>query len=105
MVLDLEPPEILAPGTPGVSLGTKIITSKFFSYHKNMMLFNAFFGFVLQKNAENREKWVKISTFPHLKRQWDNFEPFSCFSAFFAKQIQKMHKITSYFYDMRKIVM
>ena len=30
---------------------------------------------------------------------------FSHFSAFFAKQIQKTHKITSYFYDVRIILM
>ena len=39
------------------------------------------------------------------KREWDNLTHFSHFSAFFAKQIQKMHKISSYFYDVRKILM
>ena len=41
--------EIGAPGTPGVSLGTKFLVSKTFSYHPQMMLFYAFFKFVLQK--------------------------------------------------------
>ena len=42
MLLDPDPSEILAPGTPGMSLGTKIFSSKFFSYHMNNMLFYAF---------------------------------------------------------------
>ena len=41
--------EIGAPATPRVSLGTKFLVSKFFSYHPQMMLFSAFWGFVLQK--------------------------------------------------------
>ena len=49
MVLAVHPFEIGAPGTPGMSLGTKILSSKIFSYHKNMMLFYAFFHFILQK--------------------------------------------------------
>ena len=41
--------EIGAPGTPRVSLGTKFLVSKIFSYHPQMMLFYAFWGFVMQK--------------------------------------------------------
>ena len=41
--------EIGAPGTPGVSLGTKILVSKIFSYNKNMMLFYALFPFIMRK--------------------------------------------------------
>ena len=49
MVLGAGPPEILAPGTPRVSLGTKIFFSKIFSDRKNKMLFYAFGGLVMQK--------------------------------------------------------
>ena len=49
MLLDLWPPEIWAPGTPGESQGTKIFTSKNFSYQPLMMLFYAFWGFIGQK--------------------------------------------------------
>ena len=48
-ILGSRPAEILAPGTPGVSHGTKIFCSKFFSYHENQMLFYAFCGLVMQK--------------------------------------------------------
>ena len=41
--------EIGAPGTPGVSLGTKFLVSKIFSYHPQLMLFYAFLQFVQQK--------------------------------------------------------
>ena len=51
--------EIGAPGTPGVSLGTKFLVSKIFSYHPQMMLFYAFFKFVLQKML----KIMKIRSF------------------------------------------
>ena len=43
------PPEIQAPGTPGESQGTKILGSKIFSYHPQLMLFYTFWGFVSQK--------------------------------------------------------
>ena len=50
MLIGADPPEILAPVTPGVSQGTKILGSKIFSYHKNLMLFYAFLPFILQKS-------------------------------------------------------
>ena len=53
MLLTLHPAEIRTPGTPGVSHGTKKILSNFFLYHKNQMLFYAFWGFVLQKMPKN----------------------------------------------------
>ena len=42
-ILGSRPAEILAPGTPGVSHGTKIFCSKFFSYHPKMILFYVFY--------------------------------------------------------------
>ena len=51
------PPEILTPGTPSESQGTKFFDSKIFSYHKNKMLFNEDFGFIWLKMkfyAKNR---------------------------------------------------
>ena len=48
MILAVRPFEIGAPGTPGVSHGTKILASKIFSYHKNMMLFYALFPSIMQ---------------------------------------------------------
>ena len=64
--------EIGAPLTPGVSLGTKILVSKFFSYHPQMMLFYAFLQFVLQK-------MLKIM----------NIRPFSLYLAINKKQDKK----------------
>ena len=49
MVLDLGPPEIQAPGTLSESQGSKIFVSKISSHHPEMMLFYAFWGFVLRK--------------------------------------------------------
>ena len=49
-IIGPRPPEILAPETPGMSHGTKIFVSKFFLYHKNMMLFYALFPLILQKS-------------------------------------------------------
>ena len=57
MVLDLDPPEILSPGTPGVSLGTKIFSSRFFSDHENRMLFYGFCRFIMLKMLKNRKNW------------------------------------------------
>ena len=48
-----DPPEIRAPGTPGMSQGTKILVSKIFSNHPQMMLFYTFWGFVSQKTMKS----------------------------------------------------
>ena len=48
--------EIGAPGTSGVSLGTKFLVSKIFSYHPQIMLFYAFWGFVTQKVPKKEKK-------------------------------------------------
>ena len=57
MLLESHPPEIQAPGTPGVSQGTKILVTRFFSYHPQMMLFYGFYGWFYGwktlKNAVN----------------------------------------------------
>ena len=49
MVLDLDLPEIQAPVTLSESQGTKILVSKISSQHLEIMLFYAFWGFVMQK--------------------------------------------------------
>ena len=49
LLLILYPAEIEAPGTPGVSHGTKIFGAKFFSYHPLMNLFYEFCGLVMLK--------------------------------------------------------
>ena len=57
MILDLRPADIRAPGTPGVSQGTKILVSKIFSYHPQMMFFMSFvdlFDRKLQKSGKTR---------------------------------------------------
>ena len=54
-ILDLDPPEIQASGTPGRSHGTQIFVSKFSSYNPLMMLFYAFCGFVVVKIANFKE--------------------------------------------------
>ena len=55
--------EIGAPGTPGVSLGTKFLVSKFFSYTPQMMLFYAFLQFVLQKRLKIMNMRLFLSFF------------------------------------------
>ena len=49
MILDLRPPEIQALVTLSESQGTKIFGPKISSHHPGMMLFYAFWGFVLLK--------------------------------------------------------
>ena len=46
-------PEILTPGTPRVSLGTKFFSSKIFSFDINKLLFHVFWGFVMPKLPKN----------------------------------------------------
>ena len=48
-ILELHPREIGAPMTPGMSLGTKIFVSKFFSYDSVMILFYEIFWLIGQK--------------------------------------------------------
>ena len=45
-ILELHPPEIGAPVTPGMSLGTKIFVSKFFSRDDSKMFFYEIFWFI-----------------------------------------------------------
>ena len=59
MLVGADPPEIVAPVTPGVSQGTKIFGSKFFSYHSLMIIFYPFCGVVLQKLLKN-ENWCQF---------------------------------------------
>ena len=57
MLLTLDPPEILALGTPKLSHGTKIFWSKFFLPYNNYIIFYAFCWLVVQKmtkTANNR---------------------------------------------------
>ena len=81
-IIGVHPPEIGAPVTPGMSHGTKIFASKFFSYHKNKMLFYALFPFIMQKYAVF----------------------FNDFELFLQNKIHKTHKITSFEDDMRKFL-
>ena len=64
MVLDLDPLEIQAPGTLSESQGTKILVSKISSHHLEIMLFYAFWGFVMQKMLKKGEKWSFSTYFP-----------------------------------------
>ena len=59
-IVGADPAKIEAPGTPGLSLGTKIFDSKFYSCHAVLMLFYGFCKFVLQKMMKNK----KYMTFP-----------------------------------------
>ena len=63
MLLSVCLPEIWAPGTPRVSLGTKIFYSKFFSYNNSKMLFNGFGGIVWHKLAKNMKNWPNLAFF------------------------------------------
>ena len=52
------------------------------------------------------QKTGKMGQIVPFSFKWENvliLTRFSHFSAFFAKQIQKMYKITSYFYHLKKI--
>ena len=89
-IIGPRPPEILAPETPGMSHGTKIFGSKFFSYHPQMMLFYVFCGFVLPKMLKIEKnclflhdffdfehylqnKSSKCIKYHHLRMIWENF--------------------------------
>ena len=52
-ILVWEPPEIGAPGTPGVSHGTKFFGPKILSYHPQMMLFYEFCWYIIPKMLKN----------------------------------------------------
>ena len=63
-ILEFHPPEIEAPVTLGMSLGTKIFGSKIFSYDKNKMLFYEDFGFMwlkLKFYAQNHQNWTILA--------------------------------------------
>ena len=62
MTLGSPGPKQGAPGTLRVSHGTKFLVSKFFSYHKNKMLFYAFFHSVVQ----NIPKFMETVNMPDL---------------------------------------
>ena len=76
------PAEILAPWTPGVSHGTKIFGSKIFSYHPQMMLFYAFWGFVMQKMLKIMKNCLFLALFPITKHLCKNGQFFMIFSIF-----------------------
>ena len=60
-------------------------------------------GFVLQKTLKN-EKNSQILHYSYVKRKSGKNDQFSQIWRFFAKQIPKSHKITSFEDDMRKIL-
>ena len=62
-ILDVRPPEIGVPVTPGMSHGTKIFGSKIFSYHPQMMLFYVFCQFVLQKMPKIMKNCIFVHNF------------------------------------------
>ena len=103
MLLTLDPPEILALGTPKLSHGTKIFWSKFFLPYNNYIIFYAFCWLVVQKmakTANNRSFTSNLLLQPKSARiTW-----FFQFLHFFAKPIHKMHEISSYYFDVCKIL-
>ena len=78
MVLDLGPPEIQAPGTLSESQGSKIFVSKISSHHPEMMLFYAFWGFVMRKML----KKGKGGHFQHISPLQSRTVKLGCFSHF-----------------------
>ena len=70
-IVGADPAKIEAPGTPGLSLGTKIFDSKICSYDKSKMLFYEDFGFM----------WLKLKFYAKNR-------PFSSFSFVMAKMVQ-----------------
>ena len=80
MLLELHPPEIQAPGTPGKSHGTKILGSNFFSYQPLMMLFYEFWGLLILKLQKNAKEGLF-----HLYLQFNGKTgKYACFSNFIA---------------------
>ena len=67
MVLDLDWLEIQAPVTLCESQGTNIFGPKISSHHPEMMIFNAYLGFVMQKDKVLKMggKEVIFKIFPH----------------------------------------
>ena len=84
MILDVRPPEIQAPVTLSESQGTKHFGPKISSHHPGMMLFYAFWGFVLQKMLKN-EKNSLILLFCSVMGKYDENDPFSPFLSIFSK--------------------
>ena len=89
-IIGARPPEIGAPVTPGVSHGTKIFGSKIFSYHPQMMLFYAFWGFFTQKMPKKEKKGSFYALFlifytlfsrsqSQLFNSFDSWYPKSCY--------------------------
>ena len=67
-----------------------------------MLLYDLLICFA--KNAEKLIKWVILTKYPIL---WLEMQKITClciFWAFFAKQFNKTHRITSDFYHMRKFL-
>ena len=84
MVLDLDPPEIQAPVTLSESQGTKILVSKISSQHLEMMLFYAFWGFVMRKMLKKGGKWSFSAHFP-ITEQNSKIRLFFTFLSIFHK--------------------
>ena len=84
MVLDLDPPEIQAPVTLSESQGTKILVSKISSHHLEIMLFYAFWGFVMQKMLKNVKNSL-ILLFCSVMGKYVENDPFSPFLSIFSK--------------------
>ena len=63
LLLILYPAEIEAPGTPGVSHGTKIFGPNFFSHQPLMNLFHEFCGLVLLKMPKIKKKMLIFGHF------------------------------------------
>ena len=84
MLLTVWPAEILTPRTPGVSHGTKIFVSKFFSSYPLMMLFYAFCGLMWEKLVKNRKN---MSIWPNfaLISKMGQFDMFSLFFTNFSQ--------------------
>ena len=78
MVLDLDPPEIQAPVTLSESQGTKILVSKISSHHLEIMLFYAFWGFVMRKMIKKGER----GHFQHISPLQSRTVKLGCFSHF-----------------------
>ena len=80
--------EIGAPGTPGVSLGTKFLVSKIFSYHPQMMLFYAFWSIVLQKMLKIKKNCLFLHDFLVIGKSAKNRQLFLILSIFFKTNPQ-----------------
>ena len=103
MIIEVEPPEIQTPSTPGSSLGTKFLVPKFSSYLPLMMLCYVFCTFLWIKLSKNEWNYRFLPNVTQTAK-WGKNVRFSGFSQILPKYLCKTHKMSSLEDDKRKIL-